>query len=120
MTALLATEFTRAPLATTSGQFALTGHNSGPVSSAVPSRVGVRPWGLRQLVVPALPAAVAAVTSYCPERQVRVNADGCPLLDVPTMADPTANTTSSTDGEDPPSSEDWTNDFAPDEPGMPA
>lgn len=32
---------------------------------------------------------------------------------------PTADTTATVDGEDPPSSEDWNNDFAPDEPGLP-
>jgi len=32
---------------------------------------------------------------------------------------PTAPTTQGVDGEDPPSSEDWINDYAPDEPFQP-
>jgi hypothetical protein len=50
---------------------------------------------------------------YDHHQQLAVDTSGTPLI---TMGPPTANTTSSVDGEDPPSSEDWYNDFHPDEP----
>lgn len=69
------------PFAPVSGQFALAG--STLATNDEPSPAGTRPWGLRR----ARPARV-----------------------VPFSGEPTALTTSSVDGEDPPSSEDWIND----------
>jgi putative ATP-grasp target RiPP len=50
---------------------------------------------------------------YDHEQQVAVDVNGAPLI---SMGDPSADTTSTVDGEDPPSSEDWNNDYYPDEP----
>jgi hypothetical protein len=48
--------------------------------------------------------------TYDDERQLAVTViGGCALIDL-VSGDPTANTTSATDGEDGPSSEDWDND----------
>ena len=47
---------------------------------------------------------------YDPQTQKAVDATGQPLIDLPRMGPPTANTTSSVDGEDGPSAEDWNND----------
>jgi hypothetical protein len=69
------------PLAPVSGQFALAG--STRVVDGEPSPTGLRPWGLRR---------------------------ARPARGVPLAGEPTALTTSSVDGEDPPSSEDWIND----------
>ena len=80
------------PLASGSGQFPLGAPAGAPPAEDTPSPVGLRPWGLRSLVD----------ASHGPARAGR--------------GDPTANTTSTVDGEDPPSSEDWKNDFHPDEP----
>lgn len=71
------------PLAPIGGQFALAGSTSGGNADDVPSDAEIRPWGLRR-ARPARPAVV--------------------------RGEPTALTTSSVDGEDPPSSEDWIND----------
>ncbi len=50
--------------------------------------------------------------------QLATDPDGVPVLDV-AAGPPTAPTTPGVDGEDPPSSEDWINDYAPDEPFQP-
>ncbi|GLY50976.1 hypothetical protein [Lentzea sp. NBRC 102530] len=71
------------PLAPISGQFALVGTISRGNTEDMPSGAETRPWGLRR-ARPARPAVV--------------------------RGEPTALTTSSVDGEDPPSSEDWIND----------
>lgn len=65
---------------------------------------GARPWGLRHTVTakPGSPLSWA----YDPARQIAVDPSGAPL----TAGDPTAVSTASVDGEDPPSSEDWIND----------
>lgn len=55
---------------------------------------------------------------YDHQRQLGTDADGVPLLDI-TAGPPTAPTTQRVDGEDPPSSEDWVTDYAPDEPALP-
>lgn len=97
------------PLASTGSQFALTGSCSSRYPADAPSQHGVRPWGLRR-------AERAAGTVWLPswrydhQRQVAVTLDGDPLIDSPVAGKPTAQTTASKDGEDPPSSEDWIND----------
>lgn len=103
------------PLTSASGQFPLAAPSGAPASQDVPSPVGMRPWGLRTLTVSGRQAADAPLTiaRYDHDRQVAVNAAGTPLF---ASGDPSADTTSSVDGEDPPSAEDWTNDFYPDEP----
>lgn len=70
------------PFAPVSGRFALAGSSRVP-NVDEPSPAGVRPWGLRR---------------------------ACPARSAAMSGDPTALTTSSVDGEDPPSSEDWIND----------
>lgn len=95
------------PLASASGQFPLA-PRSYPSASEGPSPDGLRPWGLRDLVVATPPTTITPRTRYDHERQVMVDdATGFPL---PSMAKPTAITTASVDGEDPPSAEDWIND----------
>ncbi|MGB3442683.1 MAG: putative ATP-grasp-modified RiPP [Actinophytocola sp.] len=96
-------------LASVSGQFALTGSSFEQRADDAPSPDGVRPWGLRR----ALPTSAGRVLpkwTYDVEQQKAVDVARVPLIDSPRMGDPTADTTSSTDGEDPPSSEDWNND----------
>ena len=73
-----------------------------------PSEVGVRPWGLRR-ARPAGPGRSVPAWSYDDALQLAVDAAGCPLIDT-VRGDPSASTTTSTDGEDGPSSEDWDND----------
>ena len=92
------------PLAPVSGQFALTGSTFDPVCTDVPS--SARPFGLRQSVRATGGRALPS-WRYDDVLQMAVTtADGLPLLG----KDPSADTTSRTDGEDPPSSEDWDND----------
>ena len=73
-----------------------------------PSEIGTRPWGLRR-ARPAGPGRPVPVWSYDDAQQLAVDAAGCPLV-VTADGDPSADTTSRTDGEDGPSSEDWDND----------
>jgi putative ATP-grasp target RiPP len=80
----------------------------------VPSSVGIRPWGLRHLTAATTDdLTVLSGVRYDHDKQLAVDPSGTPLI---TMGPPTAQTTSTVDGEDPPSSEDWHNDFHPDEP----
>lgn len=113
-------EFTTAPLVSISGQFALTGPRGVPLPDQPPSATGVRPWGLRDLAESDSPGRTVLAGTYCPVLQLTVDPGGRPLVDNALMGDPTANTTGSVDGEDPPSSEDWTNDYVGDDPGLPA
>lgn len=102
--------FADAPLVTVSGRFPLCRPHSAPVEST-----GGRPWGLRDLV----PAHddPPPPWRYDGERQLLVIDDGTGRAVVACAdSDPTAPTTSRTDGEDPPSSEDWKNDYHHDEP----
>lgn len=103
------------PIASASGQFPLGAPSGTPSAEDVPSPVGLRPWGLRNLTVSdrAKDGESTTVTRFDHERQLAVDASGVPLIAV---GPPTAHTTASTDGEDGPSSEDWINDFHPDEP----
>jgi len=108
------------PIASYSGQVPLAPPANAPLSQDVPSPVGVRPWGLRTLRTASGEAGEWMGWSYDHEEQVAVDATGRPVVDRVIAGPPTAYTTSSVDGEDPPSSEDWVNDFTPDDPGLPA
>ncbi|MGI9002364.1 MAG: putative ATP-grasp-modified RiPP [Pseudonocardia sp.] len=75
-----------------------------------PSRVGVRPWGLRR-ARPAGLGRTLPVWRYDEHEQKAVEVEtGLPLVDLRVAGDPSADTTSTVDGEDAPSSEDWDND----------
>ncbi|MFC9253003.1 putative ATP-grasp-modified RiPP [Amycolatopsis thailandensis] len=98
-----------APFAPVSAQFALDGASFTARRDDVASPEGVRPWGLRR----ALPAGAGRELpnwTYDQEQQKAVDATGRPLIESPIMGDPSADTTSTVDGEDGPSSEDWNND----------
>lgn len=49
-----------------------------------------------------------------------VDTDGRPVVERTRMGDPSVSTTGSLDGENPPSCEDWNNDYIGDDPGLPA
>ncbi|WP_410659566.1 putative ATP-grasp-modified RiPP [Amycolatopsis sp. lyj-112] len=97
------------PFAPFSAQFALDGSSFTAQRDDVPSPDGMRPWGLRR-ARPAGPGRVLPPWSYDPGQQKAVDATGCPVIESPVMGDPSADTTSTVDGEDGPSSEDWDND----------
>ncbi|ONI83533.1 hypothetical protein ALI22I_34140 [Saccharothrix sp. ALI-22-I] len=97
------------PFAPVSGQFALRGSTSVEQVTDIPSPAGIRPFGLRR-ATPVRPGVTIQEWTYDSEAQKAVDAFGVPLIDLPHMGPPTANTTSSVDGEDPPSAEDWNND----------
>ena len=100
-------------LAPAGAQFALSGSTASAVGTEAavdePSPVGVRPWGLRRAKRAEPPRTpLLRPWRYDADRQVAVEvATGLPLV---VSGKPTADTTSRTDGEDPPSSEDWNND----------
>jgi putative ATP-grasp target RiPP len=97
------------PFAPASAQFALGGASFTSRRDDVASQVGVRPWGLRR----ALPAGAGRVLpkwTYDSVQQKAVDTTGRPLIESPIMGDPSASTTSTVDGEDGPSAEDWNND----------
>ncbi|MGO1048778.1 putative ATP-grasp-modified RiPP [Crossiella sp. CA198] len=98
------------PFAPVSGQFALRGTSFNEDDRHVPSSPEARPFGLRRMV-PARPAASLPPAQYSPVHQMSVLTDGTGrfLLDTANQQ-PTAIPTSPVDGEDPPSSTDWTND----------
>lgn len=106
------------PIVSGSSVFSLAPPDCVPPSTDVPSQVGVRPWGLRRA------GQVLAVRGkwdgvrFDHELQLAVTADGTALIEV-TSGPPTAPTTPPVDGEDPPSSEDWVNDYTPDHPWQP-
>ena len=95
------------PLAPVSAQLALNGSTFAERHADQSSPVGVRPWGLRR-ACPAGPGREIPAWRYDERAQMAVEiGSGLPLI----LTDgPTASTTSSTDGEDGPSSEDWNND----------
>ncbi|MGW4528590.1 putative ATP-grasp-modified RiPP [Amycolatopsis sp. NPDC004378] len=97
------------PLAPASAQFALTGTTFTDRRDDVASPAGTRPFGLRR-ALPAGPGVVLPAWRYDRQVQKAVDVTGRPLIDLPRMGPPTANTTSSVDGEDGPSAEDWIND----------
>jgi putative ATP-grasp target RiPP len=95
------------PFAPTSAQFALSGSTFYQRCADRPSPVGVRPWGLRR-ACPAGPGREIPAWRYDEHEQMAVDVNsGLPVI---VAGDPSADTTSRTDGEDPPSSEDWNND----------
>lgn len=95
-------------LASTSPRFALSGSTFVPSGTDLPSPTGLRPWALRR-ARPAGPGRVLPAWAYDHARQLAVDTTGRPLIDT-VWGDPSATTTTSTDGEDGPSSEDWNND----------
>ncbi|WP_143517266.1 putative ATP-grasp-modified RiPP [Pseudonocardia sp. MH-G8] len=93
--------------APTSAQFALSGSTFTDRRNDQASPVGLRPWGLRR-ACPAGPGREIPVCRYDEHEQMAIDMEsGLPVI---VAGDPTADTTSRTDGEDPPSSEDWNND----------
>jgi putative ATP-grasp target RiPP len=99
--------FVDEPLAGDSAQVPLS---RGSIASGVderPSPDGVRPWGLRRMVAVPPFEGVAPSADYDHDRQIRVDGQGRPLIE---MGPPTAKTTGSTDGSDGDPSEDWHND----------
>ncbi len=97
------------PFAPVSAQFALDGASFTDRCNDAASPDGVRPWGLRR----ALPVGTGrALPSwiYDERQQKAVDSAGRPLIELSVAGDPSADTTSTTDGEDGPSSEDWDND----------
>jgi len=96
------------PFAPASGRFALSGTTKCATDS-VPSVIGTRPWGLLR-AERSVPSVTVPQWRYDHGRQLAVGAaDGRPLIES-TNCGPSAVTTASKDGEDPPSSEDWIND----------
>lgn len=72
-----------------------------------PSREGVRPWGLRRMAPAPFQGVLSPEGRYDPVRQVRVDGEGRPLIEI---GPPTAPTTGSTDGSEGDPSEDYNND----------
>lgn len=102
-------QFVTDPLAAPVGRFSLNGATSVERPADVASSVGTRPWGLRR-AKPAGRGRQLPPWRYDEQQQKAVDLHGRPLIDLPMGADPTADTTSTVDGEDGPSSEDWDND----------
>lgn len=105
------------PVASISGQFSLCRPDPAtrPAESIFAHRI--RPWGLKDLTPAEEGGAGLPSCHYDHGLQLAVLTDGSrTLLASVLAAAPTAPTTTRTDGEDGPSSEDWNNDFAPDEP----
>lgn len=96
------------PFVPVASRFALSGASFDHRGDS-PSPDGVRPWGLRR-VRPAGPGRNIPAWTYDMEQQKAVDASGTPMIELPVGADPSADTTSTVDGEDGPSSEDWNND----------
>lgn len=100
-------QFADDPLAPVSAQLALNGSTFVERCSDKPSPVGVRPWGLRR-ARPTGPGRVIPMWRYDEHEQMAIDVrSGLPVI---VAGDPSADTTQTTDGEDPPSSEDWDND----------
>ncbi|MGH4021161.1 MAG: hypothetical protein ACRDT0_18430 [Pseudonocardiaceae bacterium] len=102
------------PLAPAGARFPLGRPDTAAPSWDEPSPDGVRPWGLLRMGPVMTPSRQWLTWDYDHQRQLATGRDGVALLDV-ASGPPTAPTTQSVDGEDPPSSEDWNNDYAPDE-----
>lgn len=110
--------FVEDPIISGSSLLPLARPDDVPPSADRPSPAGVRPWGLRRM------GHVLAVSGkwdgvrFDHQSQLAVTADGVVLIEIES-GPPTAPTTPPVDGEDPPSSEDWNNDYAPDNPWQP-
>jgi putative ATP-grasp target RiPP len=99
--------FVDEPLAGESAQFPLS---RGPIVSAPdesPSPAGVRPWALRRMAPVQFQGVPSPAGRYDSARQIRVDGEDRPLIE---MGPPTAPTTGSTDGSDGDPSEDYHND----------
>lgn len=103
------------PLAPAAEQLPLGRPDSAPPTWDEPSPPGIRPWGLQRMGPVMTPSLPGLAWGYDHDRQLATGPDGVALLDL-VAGPPTALTTQPVDGEDPPSSEDWINDYAPDEP----
>lgn len=99
--------FVDEPLAGDSAQFPLSRGFLGSSPGDEPSREGVRPWGLRRMAPVPFRGVSSPEGRYDPVRQVRVDGEGRPLIE---MGPPTAPTTGSTDGSEGDPSEDYVND----------
>ncbi len=106
------------PVASISGQFPLSAP-PGAVTDE-PSTAGARPWGLRRMGPVRRPCHRRA-SAYDHDQQLSVGLSGEPVVRPGGghAGPPTAPTTAPVDGEDPPSSEDYNNDYAPDAPFVP-
>ncbi len=117
------------PLASGSGRFPLAASTTTTAPTDAPSQHGLRPWGLRRMGEVLRPGGWRTGWHYDHERQVGVSVSGVPLLTLrswsgtsttsPMAGPPTAPTTPPVDGEDPPSAEDYVNDYCPDQPVVP-
>lgn len=106
-TAVQDDRFVDEPLAGDSAHFPLS---RGSIASRVdeyPSAAGTRPWGLRRMAPIPFEGAPSPAGHYDHERQVRVDGEGRPLIE---MGPPTAPTTGSQDGSEGDPSEDYVND----------
>lgn len=113
------TAFVDSPVSSGSSRLALA-RPDGYVSDDLPSSDDVRPWNLRRMGSLLKVSGRWSSVSYDHDQQVSVDASGTALIDLtPVAGPPTAPTTQTVDGEDPPSSEDWINDYAPDAPSQP-
>lgn len=106
------------PLASGSARFPLGRPSDEPPEVDAPSPIGLRPWGLRRLGPVFGTTGAWSAWRYDHERQIAVDGSGRAMLDI-VDGPPTAPTTPPTDGEDPPSGEDWRNDYTPDYPVQP-
>lgn len=113
MTAILGTpaqqndRFANEPLAGDSARFPLSRGSVASDIDEAPSPAGVRPWGLRRMAPILFQGVASPVGDYDPVRQIRVDGEGRPLIE---MGPPTAPTTGSTDGSEGDPSEDYNND----------
>ncbi|AOS65563.1 putative ATP-grasp-modified RiPP [Actinoalloteichus hymeniacidonis] len=113
MTATIApVEFAEDPIASHSAQFPLARSFSQPSVDGVPSSAELRPWNLRAMQVPRAAVHPLPEYRYDHEQQAAVTPDGHTLIDI---VDATANSVTDNDGDEG-RSEDWTYDFAPDQP----
>jgi hypothetical protein len=116
MTAMLEiTRFADEPIASSSAQFPLARPFGARLDGAdTPSPVGVRPWNLRWLTPQSSASeGLPQDWAYDHERQVATDGNGQLLID----GDPSAKSVSNNDGDEGPS-EDWSYDFAPDDPSQ--
>lgn len=97
------------PVASHSAQFPL-GAPLDRTSDDAPSAAGTRPWILRAMRTPRTLKSVPHEYTYRHATQTAVNDTGQPLA-----AQATANKVTNNDGDEGPS-EDFTYDYAPDEP----
>lgn len=111
-----ASRFVDDPVASVSGRFPLGAPAGASASVDVTSPIGLRAWGLRDLTPARRGTLNAPVFQYDPIQQLSIGPDGMPAVSSLAGGPPTADTTSTVDGEDPPSSEDWNNDFHEDGP----